>query len=76
MSNGEIAVVIEVNPVKKLKPQITMLLNESKERVRPRLVDLAKIDMDSLGNSYQIKRMVRAEDYDIDMKLLYKMGVM
>lgn len=75
MSNGEIAVVIEVNPVKKLKPKITMLLNESKERVNPRLVDLAKIDLDASGNSYQIKRMIRAEEYDIDIKLLYKMGV-
>lgn len=76
MTNGEVAVVIEVNPVKKLKPKITMLLNENKKRVKPRLVDLAKIDLDASGSSYQIKRMVRAEEYDVDIKLLYKMGVL
>lgn len=74
MTNGEVAVIIEVNPVKKLKPKITMLLDEEKNRVKPRLVNLAKIDLDASGNSYRIKRMVRAKEYDIDMKLLYKMG--
>ncbi len=75
MTNGEVAIVIEVNRLKKLKPKITMLLDEDKKRVPPRLVDLAKMDLDASGNSYAIKRMVRAEDYDIDINLLYKMGL-
>ncbi len=75
MTNGEVAIVIEVNPLKKLKPKITMLLDEDKKRVPPRLVDLSKMDLDASGNSYGIKRMVRAEDYDIDINLLYKMGL-
>ncbi|MCK5189072.1 MAG: HD-GYP domain-containing protein [Methylococcales bacterium] len=75
MTNGEVAIVIEVNPVKKLKPKITMLLSEDKKRVKPRLVDLAKMDLDASGKSYGIKRMARAEEYDIDINLLHKMGV-
>ncbi len=75
MTNGEVAIVIETNPVKKLKPKITMLLDEDKKRVPPRLVDLAKMDLDASGKSYGIKRMVRAEDYDIDINLLYKMDL-
>ncbi|NOQ81091.1 MAG: DUF3391 domain-containing protein [Methylophaga sp.] len=75
LSDGEVAVVIETNPVKKLKPKITMLLDENKKRVKPRLVDLSKVDLDASGQPYSIKRMVRPEDYDIDLNLLYKMGV-
>jgi len=75
MGNGEVAIVVEVNPVKKLKPKITMLLDENKKRVKPRLVDLAKMDLDASGKSYGIKRMVRAEEYDIDINQLYKMGL-
>jgi len=74
LSDGEVAVVIETNPVKKLKPKITMLLDENKKRVKPRLVDLSKVDLDASGQPYSIKRMVRPEDYDIDLNLLYKMG--
>jgi HD-GYP domain-containing protein (c-di-GMP phosphodiesterase class II) len=74
MTNGEVAVVIESHPTKKLKPKITMLLDVDKKRVRPRLVDLSKIDLDPEGNSYQIKKIIRPDDYDIDMALLYKMG--
>lgn len=76
MTNGEVAVIIENNPEKKLKPKVTLLLDQDKKRVKPRLVDLAKVDLDSSGDGYRIKRMVRPEEYDVDVKLLYKMGVM
>ena len=75
MTDGEVAIILEVNPVKKLKPKITMLLDENKKRMTPRLVDLAKMDLDASGKSYGIKRMVRAEEYDIDINQLYKMGL-
>jgi len=75
MTNGEVAVVIETNTVKKLKPKITMLLNEDKKRVKPRLVDLAKMDLDASGKGYGIKRMVRPEEYNVDINMLYKMGL-
>ncbi|OQK18706.1 phosphohydrolase [Methyloprofundus sedimenti] len=75
LSNGEVAVIIETNPVKKLKPKITMLLDENKKRVKPRLVDLAKLDLDANGQPYAIKRILRPGDYDIDLNLLYKMGI-
>lgn len=76
MTNGEVAVVIETNPVKKLKPKVTMLLSEQKKRVKPRLVDLAKIDLDASGQSYGVKRIVRADEYKLDLNLLHKMGVL
>ena len=75
MTNGEVAIVIEKNPLKKLKPKITMLLNEDKLPVKPRLVDLSKIDLDSSGKPYAVKRIVAAEEYNIDINLLYKIGL-
>jgi HD-GYP domain-containing protein (c-di-GMP phosphodiesterase class II) len=75
MTNGEVAVVIEVNEERKLKPKITMLLDEDKKRVKPRLVDLAKIDLDSCGRSYAVKRMVKYDEFDINMNELYEMDL-
>ena len=75
LTNGEVAVVVEVNQQKKLKPKITILLNAKKLRVQPYPVDLSTVDADMAGNKYRIKRIARAEEYDLDMNLLYKMGV-
>jgi len=75
MTNGEVAVVIETHKMKKLKPKVTMLLDEDKQRVKPRLVDLAKIDLDAIGKSYVVKRIVRPDEYDIDLSTLYKMDL-
>lgn len=75
MTNGEVALVTEVNQVKKLKPKVTMLLDEDKKRIKPRMVDLAKIDLDSSGHSYAIKRIIRPEQYNLDLNHLYKIGI-
>lgn len=75
MNNSEVGVVLEVNNVKKLKPKINMLLDEEKHRVEPRLVDLAKIDLDNSGQDYIIKRMLRPEEVGLDINEIYKMGV-
>ena len=75
MSNSEVAVVLEVNQVKKLKPKINMLLNEEQHRVEPRLVDLAQIELDASGQGYMIKRIARPEEFDLDLNEIYKMGV-
>ncbi len=75
LTNGEIAVVVEVHQEKKLKPKIIILVNGEKTRIKPYLVDLAITDFDKTGKKYRIKYIVRADKYDLDMNLLYKMGV-
>jgi len=76
MTSGEVAVIVEVHSTKRLKPKVTMLLDANKKRVTPCLVDLAKMSLDSNGNNYGIKRMVRPEEYHIDINVLYKMGLL
>ncbi len=75
LTNGEVAIVVEVNQAKKLKPKIIILLNKKKIRVEAYPIDLAKTDTDKTGEKYRIKRIARAEEYDLDTNLLYKMGM-
>ena len=41
LSSGEIALIVAVHPGKKLKPRVEVLLDRQKQRVEPRLIDLA-----------------------------------
>jgi hypothetical protein len=67
MSNGEIAIVIEANQKKKLKPKIILLLDEDKKPRPERMVDLSKIDLDDSSQEYRIVKTVKADEYGIDL---------
>ncbi len=71
MSNGEIAIVVEANQKKRLKPKIILLLDEHKKPRPERMVDLSKIDLDSSSQEYRIVRTVKADDYNIDLNKYY-----
>lgn len=71
LSNGEVAIVIEVNPKAKIRPKIIMLLDENKRQQRERMVDLAKLDMDPTGQQYKIRRIARPEEYHLDIRRFY-----
>jgi HD-GYP domain-containing protein (c-di-GMP phosphodiesterase class II) len=75
MSNGEIAIVVEANQKKKLKPKIILLLDEDKKPRPERMVDLTKMDLDASGQEYRITKIVRAEDYGIDLNKYYHNGI-
>jgi HD-GYP domain-containing protein (c-di-GMP phosphodiesterase class II) len=71
MSNGEIAIVVEANQKKRLKPKIILLLDEDKKARPERMIDLSKIDLDASGQEYRIVKIVRADEYDIDLNKYY-----
>lgn len=75
MNNGEIAIVIEVHPRQKIKPKIILLLDEAKQPRNARLVDLAKMDLDASGHSYSIRKIVRGDEYGIDLNEYYHNGI-
>ena len=75
LSNGEIAIVVEVNPKHKIKPKIMLLLDEDKQPRTERLVDLSKMDLDASGHGYRIKNIVRAEKYGINLSTYYHNGI-
>ena len=75
MSNGEVAIVIEANQKQRLKPKIILLLDEDKNPRDERMVDLSKIDLDASGQEYRITKIVKADDYGIDMNKYYHNGI-
>lgn len=75
MSNGEVALVIEVNPRQKLRPKVIMLLDADKNPQPHRIVDLAKLDLDPCGQPYRIKAMLKNGSYNIDIKRYYEQGL-
>ncbi|MCK5360906.1 MAG: HD-GYP domain-containing protein, partial [Gammaproteobacteria bacterium] len=75
MNNGEIAIVIEVNPKKKIKPKVIILFDEYGEPKPERVVDLSKLDLDASGKTYRIRKIVRAVDYNIDIQKYYEKGL-
>ena len=74
MSDAEVAVVVETNFIQRLKPKITVLLDKDKKRIKPRLVDMAKMGQDDEERErYTIRSIVRADKYGLDLNQLYKM---
>lgn len=64
LHSGEIALVLEVNPLHKLKPKIVLLLDEDKQPRPLQLVDLFLMDGLKVGNR-TIKNTIRADQYNI-----------
>jgi HD-GYP domain-containing protein (c-di-GMP phosphodiesterase class II) len=77
MTNGSIAIVVEVNEKIKLRPKIIILLDEDNNRVPVEVVlDLSKMITDRAGEFFTIKGIVKAEDWNIDSSKYYQEGVL
>ena len=72
LTNGIVAVVIEVNEKAKLRPKIITFLDEDKNHVQEQCIDLSNMIKDKRGNIHTIKGMIRAEDYNIDLAQYYQ----
>ena len=80
LTNGIVAIVIEVNEKTKLRPKIITILDEEKNHAPEQVIDLSKMTRDKRGNIYTIKGVIRAEDCNIDPgkyfeKMCYKMAL-
>jgi hypothetical protein len=76
MTNGTIAIVLEVNESSKLRPKIIIILDEEKNPVKETVLDLSKEAADKRGRPYTIKGTVKAEDWNIDLAKYYQQGVL
>jgi hypothetical protein len=72
LTNGIIAIVIEVNEKTKLRPKIITILDEEKNPAPEQVIDLSKMIRDKRGNIYTIKGVVRADDCNIDPGKYYQ----
>ncbi|WFP52234.1 HD-GYP domain-containing protein [Methylomonas sp. EFPC3] len=76
MTNGAIAIVVEVNELARLRPKVIILLDSEGQPVEERVVNLAEMVLDKRGNVLTIKGIVRPQDYGIDISKYYRQGVL
>jgi HD-GYP domain-containing protein (c-di-GMP phosphodiesterase class II) len=76
LTNGAIAIVVEINEPVRLRPKIIILLDAQKQPQPELVINLAEMPMDERGNLLTIKAIVRAQDYGIDIRKYYRDGVL
>ncbi|MGZ8245446.1 HD-GYP domain-containing protein [Methylomagnum sp.] len=68
LSSGEIAVVIEHNPMYQLRPRIIVCRDKDKRPIPEKLVDLAERPFDDQGKPYAIWKQHRPDAFGIDLR--------
>lgn len=76
LTNGMVALVVEVNELSKLKPKIILLLDELKQPMPERFVDLQKLEVDSDGQPFVIRTIVHPSTYHIDVTAYIQNGLL
>jgi hypothetical protein len=76
LTNGAVGVVIESNDLYRLRPKIMLVLDEDKNPIPEKIIDLALLSQDSLGKVYSIRGILKASDYRLDSAKYYKEGVL
>ncbi|MFI3156987.1 MAG: HD-GYP domain-containing protein [Methylococcaceae bacterium] len=74
LSSGEIGIVAEQNKSDLLKPKVLLILDENKNNVNGRILDLALDVSDINKTPYEIKQIVRPQDYNVDLIKFYDDG--
>jgi hypothetical protein len=75
MSNGDIAVVLDVMPGKRVRPKIMVIYDGEGHSTPSKIIDLAMLDVESASNTYRIRKVIRAEDCNINLREYYKKGI-
>jgi HD-GYP domain-containing protein (c-di-GMP phosphodiesterase class II) len=74
LTNGAVAMVVEVHENAKLRPKVVMILDEEKNPVAERIIDLSSMATDKHGNPYIIKNIIKAKDWNVDVSKYYRDG--
>ncbi len=76
MTNGSIALVVEVNDLQKLRPKVIILFDSLRQAVPEKVINLAEMLLDEQSKVLTIKGIVKAKDYNIDISEYYQRGVL
>lgn len=76
LTNGAIAIVVEINEFVRLRPKIIMLLDANNQPLAEEVTNLADMPLDERGKLLTIRGIVRAQDYGIDIGKYYRDGVL
>jgi len=74
MLNGEIGIVLS-NTSDKLRPRVILILDEGKEPVPQRIIDLSSMEVDNNNNTYQIKTTLPDGSFGIDVADFQRAGL-
>jgi HD-GYP domain-containing protein (c-di-GMP phosphodiesterase class II) len=75
MTNGAVGMVVEVHEHAKLRPKVIIILDEEKNPVSERLIDLSSMAKDKRGEVYTIKNIIKAKDWNVDVSKYYREGL-
>ncbi|GAB6141339.1 cyclic di-GMP phosphodiesterase [Methylosoma difficile] len=75
MTNSAIGIVVEVNEGARLRPKVIIILDEDKNPVEEKVLDLSQMVTDRAGKIYTIQKIVRGEDCNVDTSKYYQDGV-
>jgi HD-GYP domain-containing protein (c-di-GMP phosphodiesterase class II) len=76
LTNGCVAMVIEVNEKAKLRPKVIVILDEGKNPTPERVIDLSAMPNDAQGKLYTIKNIIKAKDWNVDVSKYYQQGLL
>ncbi len=76
MSNGEVALVLQPHHSKQTRPKILKLLDEDKKTKPLKFVDLAISSKDLNGQTYTIKKIIKPDDYGINLARFFNKGLL
>lgn len=76
LTNGAVGLVVEINDTLRLRPKIILILDEDKNPIPEKVIDLSLLPADSLGNVYTIRGIIKVDDYNIDAGKYYKEGIL
>jgi HD-GYP domain-containing protein (c-di-GMP phosphodiesterase class II) len=76
MTNGSVAMVLEVHEKAKLRPKVVIILDEEKNPVPEKIIDLSTMVQDSRGHIYTIKNIIKAKDWNLDVSKYYREGLL
>jgi len=76
MTNGSVGMVVEVHENAKLRPKIIIILDEEKNPVSERVIDLSIMTKDKRGEIYTIKNIIKAKDWNVDVSKYYREGLL
>jgi len=75
MENGEVGIVITANNQYKLKPKVLMVLDEYKQKVKERIVDLSKMALNAESQPYKIVKAYENTAFGIDLQTYADKGL-
>jgi HD-GYP domain-containing protein (c-di-GMP phosphodiesterase class II) len=76
MTNGAIAIVVEINERSRLRPKVIILLDPSGQAVDESVIDLAEMPVDARRRRLTINGIVKAQDHGIDIAKYYQAGIL